>query len=100
MIIEVKDITYKGFNIQRVKDKGWKIVLIDEEYLFPHLTAAQAAVDVFIREIIPKYKGKLVKKAKCERQDFSPEQEKRIEEIADVLLSCLDEVDEFTFEEE
>lgn len=61
MIIEVKDVTYKGFNIQLVKDKGWKIVLIDEEYLFPHLTAAQAAVDEFFGEIVPKYKGKKLK---------------------------------------
>lgn len=100
MIIEVKDIVYKGFHIQRVKDKGWKIVLIGEEYLFPHLTAAQAAVDVFLREIVPNYKGKVIKEAKCEKHELAPAQEQRMEELADVLLSCLDEVDEFTFEEE
>ena len=61
MIVEVKEVTYKGFNMQYVDKQGWKIVLVGEEYLFPYLTAAQGAVDEFLREIVPKYKGKKLK---------------------------------------
>jgi len=62
MIIEVKETTYKGFDIRLVENKGWKIVLGDEAYLFPHFQAAQSAVDEFYREVIPKHKGKRMKR--------------------------------------
>ena len=62
MIIEVKETTYKGFKIELVENSGWKIVLGDDAYLFPRLQAAQSAVDDFYREVIPKYKGKRMKR--------------------------------------
>lgn len=61
MIIEVRETTYKGFKIEVVEDKGWKIVLGDEAYLFPHFQAAQSAVDEFYRDVIPKNHGKRMK---------------------------------------
>ena len=45
MIIEVTESVYKGILLERVKDKGWKCNLGGQEYLFPHYTAAQAAID-------------------------------------------------------
>lgn len=35
MIVEVKETTYKGFKIELVENKGWKIILGDEAYLSP-----------------------------------------------------------------
>lgn len=41
MVIEIMETTYKGFKIELVKIKGWKIVLNDIEYLFPHFQSAK-----------------------------------------------------------
>lgn len=54
MIIEVTETTYKGFHLQLVKGKGWKIVLDGEEIMFPNLNAAEAAIDEFYNTIIQK----------------------------------------------
>lgn len=62
MIIEVKETTYRGFKVEHVENSGWKIVLGDESYLFPHYVAAQSAVDEFYREVIPKNHGKKMKR--------------------------------------
>lgn len=62
MIVEVKETTYKGFKIELVGNKGWKIVLGDDAYLFPHFQAAQSAVDAFYRDVIPEYHGKRMKR--------------------------------------
>lgn len=61
MIIEVKETTYRGFKLEHVENKGWKIVLGEEEYLFPHFQAAQSAIDEFYRDVIPKNQGKRLK---------------------------------------
>lgn len=58
MIIEVTDVKYKGFRIVHADDNGWKIVLRDDEIMFPNFVAAQGAVDEFILKVVPKYKGK------------------------------------------
>lgn len=58
MIIEVTETHYRGFLLQLVKDQGWKIVLGDEEYLFPHCQAAEACIDDFIANGIKKHNGK------------------------------------------
>lgn len=60
MIIEVTKVNYKGFTIVYVEQQGWKIIL-EEEYLFPNLQAAQSAVNTFLREVIPDHKGKKIK---------------------------------------
>lgn len=62
MIVEVKESTYKGFKMELVESKGWKIVLGDDAYLFPNFQEAQSAVDEFYRDIIPKYHGKRMKR--------------------------------------
>lgn len=62
MIIEVKETIYKGFKIELVENKGWKIALGGEAYLFPHFQAAQSAVDEFYRDIIPKNQGKRMRR--------------------------------------
>ena len=62
MIIEVTETTYRGFKFELVKDKGWKIVLGDEAYLFPNFQAAQSAIDDFYRDVIPKNQGKKMKR--------------------------------------
>lgn len=62
MVIEIMETTYKGFKIELVKNKGWKIVLNDIEYLFPHFQSAQSAIDEFHREVIPRYQGKQMKR--------------------------------------
>lgn len=62
MIIEVKEVNFYGFLIQRVEDKGWQIVL--DEYnkiLFPTLQDAQGAVVEFHNVVVPKRKGKKIK---------------------------------------
>lgn len=62
MIIEVKEVNFYGFLIQRVEDKGWQIVL--DEYnkiLFPTLQDAQGAVTEFYNVVVPKRKGKKIK---------------------------------------
>ena len=62
MVIEVKEITFYGFLIQRVEDKGWQIVLNeDTRILFPTLQDAQGAAVEFHNVIVPKRKGKLIK---------------------------------------
>lgn len=61
MIVEVTETTYRGFKFELVKGNGWKIVLGDEAYLFPHFQAAKFAVDEFYRDVIPKNQGKKLK---------------------------------------
>lgn len=62
MIIEVKEITFYGFMIQHVENKGWQIVLHeDTKILFPTLQDAQGAVRDFYNDVILKHKGKKLK---------------------------------------
>ena len=61
MIIEVTEFNYKGFMLYLEKDKGWKIILGDVAYLFPYATAAESAIDEFIREVTPRHNGKKIK---------------------------------------
>lgn len=57
MIIDVSELDYKGFHLKRVPEQGWKIVLDDAEILFPHFTAASAAIDDFYRIIVKAHQG-------------------------------------------
>ena len=64
MIIEVKETVYKGILVEHVENKGWKCNLGGIEYLFPHYTAAQTAIDEIFRDIKPivtKNKGQKIK---------------------------------------
>lgn len=58
MIIEVTEQYYKGFYLKHVPDKGWKIMLNDVEILFPHLSAATTAIDIFYRDVVKANQGK------------------------------------------
>ena len=61
MIIEVKEITFYGFLIQHVDNKGWQIVLHeDSKILFPTLQDAQGAVRDFYNDVVPKHRGKKI----------------------------------------
>ena len=64
MIIEVKEFKYKGITLTLVKDQGWKCILGEHEYLFPHCQAAESAIDeIFsnIKPIVAKNNGKRLK---------------------------------------
>jgi hypothetical protein len=63
MIVEIKEFDYKGFHLKLVENKGWILIIGEDEYLFPYATAAEAAINEFIRDVIPKNKGKKLKKA-------------------------------------
>lgn len=68
MIIEVKEYKYKGITLNHVDDLGWKCILGDREYLFPHCQAAESAIDEIFNEgilpIIEKNKGKKLPKSR------------------------------------
>ena len=75
MIIEVTESVYKGILLERVKDKGWKCNLGGQEYLFPHYTAAQAAIDEIyadIKPVITKNKGVKIGKPSTTAELVSP----------------------------
>lgn len=55
MIIEIRETVYKGFRINHAEAEGWEIILEGERIWFPHLTAAQGAVDVFYNEVIGRF---------------------------------------------
>ena len=42
---KVTEKVYRGIICKAVEDQGWKIVLGDEEYLFPNLQQAKFAID-------------------------------------------------------
>lgn len=65
MIVEVTETVYRGFLCQYVKDKGWKIVLEYEEYLFPTYVDAKSAIDHMHDDIIHKYNGTKLRKTKA-----------------------------------
>lgn len=58
MILDVTELDYKGFYLKHVPDKGWKIMLNDVEIMFPHFSAASAAIDDFYRVIVTAHQGK------------------------------------------
>lgn len=68
MIIDVTEYKYMGITLSRVEDKGWKCLLGEREYLFPHCQAAEMAIDAIfgehISEIIANCKGVKLPKAK------------------------------------
>lgn len=64
MIIEVKEVNYRGFLIRHVKNKGWKIVLRnDVQFIFPTYQDAQCAVNAFYNDAVPKNKGRKIKES-------------------------------------
>lgn len=51
MIVVVKELDYAGFHLKHVEGKGWKVILTNAEMIFPHLTAAKAAIDKFYLDV-------------------------------------------------
>lgn len=62
MIIDITEYNYMGFHLEHVKDKGWKIVLGDVAYLFPHAQAAESAIRSIHEDIVQKHKASKIKK--------------------------------------
>lgn len=61
-IIVVNEHEYRGIKCRHVEKFGWKIVLGDEEYLFPNWQEAKLAVDRMHENIIKEYGGLKLKK--------------------------------------
>lgn len=59
MIIEINELDYMGFHLEYVKNKGWKIVMKDVEFLFPTMQDAQRACRQF-RDIVKENRGTTV----------------------------------------
>lgn len=60
MIDDFHETYYKGFFLQRVPHKGWKIVLDDTEILFRYLIAAQKAIDAFYKTAVSKHQAEVI----------------------------------------
>lgn len=59
MIIEINELDYMGFHLEHVKNKGWKIVMNDVEFLFPTMQDAQMACRQF-RNVVKDNRGKTI----------------------------------------
>lgn len=44
-VIHITEQVYRGIQCKHVEGKGWKIVIGEEEYLFPNWQEAKFAVD-------------------------------------------------------
>lgn len=44
-VIVITEQVYRGIQCKYVQDKGWKIVLGMEEYLYPNFQEAKVAID-------------------------------------------------------
>lgn len=60
-IIKITEQVYRGIQCKLVKDKGWKIVLGSEEYLFPNFQEAQFAIDRIHQDCENWYGGEKLK---------------------------------------
>lgn len=64
MVIKITETDYRGILCVYVKDKGWKIVLDEEEYFFKTFVDARFTIDRIHDDIVHKYGGKKMKKGK------------------------------------
>lgn len=67
MILKVLEIDYKGFHLVFHDEGkvGWKCIIGNQEFLFPHRTAAEAAINEILKEadlIIEKRGGTKIRK--------------------------------------
>ena len=68
MIQKILEMNYKGFRLVLVEEGqiGWKCVIGEQEILFPHLKAAEAAIDEILKDsaaAITKNNGVVIGKA-------------------------------------
>lgn len=56
-ILVVNEHEYRGILCKHVEKFGWKIVLGDEEYLFPNFQEAKFAIDSIHKNIVKEYGG-------------------------------------------
>ena len=62
-VIVIKSTNYRGMTSRLNDGGGWKIVLDNEEYLFPNWQDAKFAIDRIHEDLVTKYGGeKLTKK--------------------------------------
>ena len=67
MIQKILEFDYKGFHLVLEEEgrQGWKCVIGEQEILFPHTQAAEAAIDEILKDtsdIITKNKGVVIGK--------------------------------------
>lgn len=67
MIQKILEINYKGFHLVLAEEghNGWKCVIGEQEILFPHAQAAEAAIDEILKDAtdaITKNKGVVIGK--------------------------------------
>lgn len=67
MIHKIVELDYKGFHLVLAEDgqQGWKCVIGEQEILFPHSQAAEAAIDEILADtadVIKKHKGTVIGK--------------------------------------
>ena len=67
MVQKILEINYKGFHLVLAEEGqcGWKCVIGEQEILFPHSQAAEAAIDEILRDAtaaITKNKGVVIGK--------------------------------------
>lgn len=60
-IIHITEQVYRGIQCCLVKDKGWKIVLGDEEYLFPNWQEVKYTIDRIHQDYANWYGGEKLK---------------------------------------
>lgn len=54
-LIVINEHDYRGIKCKYVDKFGWKIVLGNEEYLFPNFQEARFAIDRFHEDVVKKY---------------------------------------------
>ena len=57
------EVMYRGFVCRKVEGHGWKIVMGDEEYLYPSIFDAQRAINGMHEDCVKKYWGARIKSA-------------------------------------
>jgi hypothetical protein len=52
MIQKILEVNYKGFHLALAEEgqNGWKCVIGEQEILFPHAQAAEAAIDEILKD--------------------------------------------------
>lgn len=55
------EVMYRGFVCRKVEGHGWKIVMGDEEYLYPSIVDAQRAINGMHEDCVKKYWGARIK---------------------------------------
>lgn len=58
---KIMDQVYRGIQCKQVENQGWKIVIGEEEYLFPNFQQAKLAIDRIHQDCVNWYGGTKIK---------------------------------------